>query len=120
MRYSCDIEGLEHNYIELSDVWSKKQIEAFLDADIEANLVLLRPKIVSLSLARVDGEPITSADQVTNDSLEEIDFRVFHWFKVALVVHVTSMKKLGEASGWRLIAIVGETATRTKTSPAPS
>lgn len=120
MKYTCDIEGLEHNFVELSDVWSRKQAVAFLSADSDEYLNLLKAKIVAMSLDCVDGEPITDASALTNNALDDIDMRVFHWLKIIPRGHVQNILNLGEASGRRSYVAVGEKAAQVRTSPTPS
>jgi hypothetical protein len=117
MKYSCDIEGLEHNYIELSDVWSRKQATEFLTADSDKYLALLKAKIIALSLDCVEGPPVTSAEDLTDDALDDLDMRVFHWLKIIPRGHVQNVLNLGEASGRRSYVTVGETAARMNASP---
>lgn len=120
MRYECDIAGLESDYIELSDSWSRAEVRAFWamtsrdGADYGA---LMRRKLIALHLTCVDAEPLTTVEQFTEDNLEMLDMRAFQWLSFVPVAHVTRLGTLGETTRLRLFGNAGESAAQVNNSP---
>ncbi len=117
MKYDCDIPGLEHNFIELRDDWSRGQVREFWTAKGEEYIALIAKKITAAHLDVPDGEPLTSGEQLTVDALDTVDSRVFQWFMVVPVAHVQALGDMGEAARRRLLSSTGESTAPTTDSP---
>lgn len=122
MRYICDIPGLESDYVELSDAWSRAEVRQFWKfqgEDADAFMALIQRKIVAMHLSLVDAEPLTTADQFTSDNLDLLDYRAFEWLRWVPLTHVRRLGELGEAARLRLFENTGESATPVTPSPTP-
>lgn len=120
MRYDCDEPAFEGDYIEISDSFSRAQKREAWDAfgkDEELFLSLLRPKILGLHLTCVDADPITSAEDLTTERLDQMDVRMYTWFSCIWVAHSQGLTDLGNALGRRLFVISATIAT-TEAVPA--
>lgn len=123
MKYQCDSPGLQGDFVEFSDSWSRAQTKATWAAwgaiptapaggppvsDEEANaaeerlLATLRPKIISLHLTCPDAEPITNPAELTPARTEQMDQRVYLWWVNVWLVHLRDLANLGNALGRRL------------------
>ena len=120
MKYFCDIPGLEHNFVEFSDSWSRGQRKALRQLNGDAWLALLGGKITAMYLDCPGGEPMTTLEGVTNETFEAVDMRVWDWFMFVPTAHFLYLDNLGEASGRRLFAMNGDSAARPITSPTPT
>lgn len=106
MRYQCDIEGLEHCFVEFSDRWSRKEVrEWFAAVEMDALCAIYQRKIMSCALDCTDTDPITDPKQLTPEGLDRMDFRLFRWFSALATKHTNELFSLGEASRRRLFAI---------------
>lgn len=127
MKYCCDVPGLEHNFIEFSDRWSKAERQAFRTlggsddkAKHEEWLTLYRSKIVALHLDCIGAEPITTPDHITDEYIDRMDLVVFEWLKYVGGAHLDHLSSLGKVTGLRLYAANGDSAAQAKQSPMPS
>lgn len=117
MKYQCDIPGLEHNFIELRDDWSRGQVREFWTAKGEEYFALVAKKTTACHLDVPDGEPITSVEQFTLDAIDTIDSRVFQWFMMVPSAHINALGEMGEAARRRLLSSTGESTAPTTDSP---
>ncbi len=117
MKYDCDIPGLEHNFIELRDDWSRGQVREFWTAKGEDYFALIAKKTTAVHLDVPDGEPVTDPTQLTVAALDAIDSRVFQWFMAVPVAHVQALGDMGEAARRRLLDSKGESTAPTTDSP---
>lgn len=113
MRVECTEPGFEGNFIELSDVWTRGEMRRFWrketnDEDRREWLSLLQGKITAIHLEAVNGDPITRADQYTDEELERIDNRLWLWVQSALLKAVMDVNDLGNALRRRLWDTSGE------------
>jgi hypothetical protein len=120
MRYQCDIPGLENNFVEFSDAWSRAQRRALRQLNGDTWLQLLAGNVIAIHLDCPDGEPLTTLEGVTNEMFEAVDMRVWDWFQFVPIAHVHNLDNLGETSGRRLLGMNGESAAQPTTSPTPT
>lgn len=137
MIYKIDEPELEHNFVEFSDSWSRKQTRAawaafdalptsIADADAQAKaeeasaklLNALRPKIVALHLDCEGADPITTPADLTLERLEDMDERVYRWWINVWMVHLGALTRMGNALGRRLYA-TQDTSNSTQTTDRP-
>jgi hypothetical protein len=126
MRYDCDDPAFVGDYLELSDSWSRAQVRAIWGAipDDTANadeaeetfLALLRPKVLRVHLTCVDAEPITDVAELVPARTEQMDTRLYAWFGMVWVRHLSELANLGNALRRSLVAT---SATTTQTEPDP-
>lgn len=107
MRYTCDIQGLENCFVELSDRWSVDEALRFWDetqplADFHA---LICKKTIALHLECVDADPITGPVALTKEVIGAMDRRLLEWVRGVPHKHMREIADLGNASRLRLYGI---------------
>jgi len=111
MRYECDVEGFEGNFVNFSDSWTRKEIREFWDKSSDNTtadefMKLVSSKVKGLHLDVVYGDQITEPVQLTEDALDRIDNRLFRWITFVIIDAAHEVVKLGNAVGERLWATV--------------
>ena len=76
MRFYCDIEGLEQNWIDVSERWTRKEYLALQDSKPDEFLPSLIGKITALHLEDMDGNVIEKPDDLTDENLDNMDVRL--------------------------------------------
>ena len=95
----CSTPDLEHCYIEVSERWTRADIQSLFVAEQAADL--FRRKVTSCHLECVNGEPITdSAGVYCEDGTlaPDLDVRLIHFVPSALVMAVDRIASLGKAN----------------------
>ena len=70
MRFTCTIEGLEANWIEFSDVWTRREGEEMYGKDDTALFdKFLRLKCTACHIQQVEGPAITDPTTLTWESM---------------------------------------------------
>lgn len=110
-KYTCDIEGLENCFIEMSDRWSVDEALRFWDETqpIEEFHALVCKKTVALHLECVDAPPITEPVALTREIVGAMDRRLLEWARGVPAKHMREIANLGEASRLRLYGITAAT-----------
>lgn len=119
MRYECDIPGLEDNFIELSDGWTRKEVRSFWEFQGAEYLALVLSKLIACHLTRPGQEHVTQPVALTSDLLDELDIRLVHWVSSVPVKHVSELGSLGEACGRRLFASTETNSEAESAAPTP-
>jgi hypothetical protein len=106
-RYTCDIPGFEDCFIEFTDAWSRREIRKFYgttdtDDEKEKWLSLIRHKIDVLHIKLMTGLTIDTPSQLTEEALDEMDIRLFHWMNAAIQKAPVDVSELGNAARRRL------------------
>ena len=84
------------SFVEFSERWTRKEVNRVFDKNDDDYLGLLRSKIEGI---RLDGETdITSADDLTEERLDDVDWIVYQWFIDTPGACVKELQRLGEAS----------------------
>ena len=99
------------SFVEYDDRWTRGEVNAVFDKKGTDFLELLREKIVSIQLNGV--QDITSADDLTEDRLDDVDWIVYQWFVDTPGAAVKEMQRLGEASRRALWGISEATTEET-------
>lgn len=110
-KYTCDLPGLEDNFVEFSDSWSRKQLREFLELRGEDYVNLVFSKLTACYLVCPDAEPITEPVKLDDETLDAVDMRLVGWLKDVPVRHVVNLQDVGEALRLRLFV-----STETKKS----
>lgn len=97
-RIGCDIEGLEHNWVELSSKWTRGEIRTLENATDDTLLDLLKRKITSCYIELDNGEVLQSADELTEEMLDEADLRVYTWLFASMFTQIDRLRALGFTS----------------------
>lgn len=115
VRVSCSTEGLEENWVEVSDRWTRKELVDFLTLKGQPFLDMFAAKVTACHLVRADG---TVLDDPANVLLrrDDLDLRLFR-FPVSAVLEATDyLLGLGEAN--KLLS-PGGAGLAAKTTRAP-
>lgn len=100
MRYTSNVPGFEHCFVDISERWTRGNVKDFFALKGEEYLALVRSKIVAIHLD-TDGNPIDSPDKLTSDAADNVDYQLWRWFSVALQKGVDDLYALGEATARR-------------------
>lgn len=112
MRYTCDIEGLEHAFVEFSDAWTRGEYRALGSTDDgDAWLALLRSKIVAVCLPCLKGDDIDDPTQLTEEDFDRVDIRAFQWFSNMPWLFRAEIANQGEVLRRRLYGITAAALT---------
>ena len=99
MKFTCNLEGFEGNWIEFSDVWTKREgDELFTLPEREAFDKYMALKATACHIEQGDQEPITNPAKLTYDAFDDIDARLFGFVARALFNAYQEMQRLGNAS----------------------
>lgn len=99
MKFTCNLEGFEGNWIEFSDVWTRREgKELFELPESEAFNKYAPLKCVACHIELSEGEPITNPAKLTYESMDDADARVFGFVARALFNAYQEMQRLGNAS----------------------
>ena len=110
----CTTPGLEANWIEVDEVWTRKELQAFLALRGDAYWELWGRKVTACHVELVDGGVLnvpTAVQQVLGD----LDIRLLRWLTAAVLMATNHLLDLGEASALLSLNGVGMAATRTTT-----
>jgi len=102
MKYSYYEENPDEVFVEWDDVWSRKDVRVFTDekTSSEDYFKILKEKIVSLRLPLSNGEVVEEIE--SEDDLDEMDIRIWQWFALTPLKHISRLRELGEAKGLSL------------------
>ena len=97
-RYECGIEGLEANWVDVSDAWTRRESREAMDADEDATLEILRHKLTGCHLETTLG-PIDDPALLTVEALDEMDVRIVRFLGTVLMQAIRHTASLGNLSG---------------------
>ncbi len=120
MRLQCNIEGFEQCYIELSDRWTRRELRDFYTTRVDDAAGLIQKKITAIHIECADGEHITTADQLTEERLEQVDVQVYNWLPGAIMMGLRELENLGFRKGLGRSSTIGDSSTLKTPSPTPS
>ena len=119
MRLQCNIEGFEQCYIELSDRWTRRELRDFFTTRVDDAAGLIQKKITAIYIECADGQPITTADQLTEERLEQVDVQVYNWLPGAIMTGLRELENLGFRKGLGRSSTTGDSSTQKIPSPTP-
>lgn len=99
IRVECTTEGFEACFVEVSERWTRGDIQALFEPGAEASLV--RRRVTSCYLECVDGPAITDAANIYGDDGNlnpDLDVRLIHFVSAALILAVDRIASLGKAN----------------------
>lgn len=99
MRYTCNVEGFEHCFVEVSERWTRGDVKNFFAMKGEEYLALLRSKIVAIHLDATS--PIDAPEKLTSAAADDVDYQVWRWFSVAVQKGVDDLYSMGEENARR-------------------
>jgi len=95
MRRYCPVETYTDNYVEFDERWTRGEIKQFGGTSAQT-VELMRNKIVELNVRLVNGV-LSAPDQITEESLDNMQWEVFQWFISLPTLVVREVLDLGEA-----------------------
>ncbi len=102
MRFTCSIEGLEANWIEFDDVWTRNEGQELLGDNNEAAIdKFIARKCTGCYIEQVDGPAQTDPQKLTWEWMGDIDVRVHRFVVRSLFASYTESMQLGNASARR-------------------
>ncbi len=119
VRVECSTPGLEANWVEFSDVWTRRDLREYFAIKGEGFRRLWLRKVTAIHLVTPDGEEITDPTQV-HERLDDLDLRMISFPFDAGVDAIAHLLTLGERA--RRLSSGGDVAApmTTTTPPEPA
>ena len=117
MRFTCTIEGLEANWLEFSDVWTRREGEELLAATRgDAVDRFIGRKCTGCYIEQLDAPALTDPKVLTWEIMGDLDIRLHQFVVNSLYSAYTETILLGNASARRSSAIVAAPMTTAPTN----
>lgn len=121
IRIECTIDGLDDNWLQLSDTWSRREMRAWYTAVLQADestwLPILQSKLLGVHMRLIDGTPIADADALI-EQLDNMDVRLARWLPHSVLGALVEMLALSESS--RRILLNGAAVPAASPTTAPT
>jgi len=104
---------LEANWVEVDEVWKRRELQAFVTLQGEAFWALWGRKVTACHVESVDGGVVVAPVDVPQ-VLDNLDVRLLRWLPSAVLTATGWLLNLGEKSARLLLSGVG-VAVPTKT-----
>lgn len=114
VKVECSTPGLEANWIEVSDVWSRGELRDYTSLKGDQFIELWRRKVTGVNLATVTGEVIDDP-AVVHDKLDDLDLRLIGFITAALLEATSYLLVLGEVN--RRLSFAGTEAAKDQQVP---
>lgn len=98
MRYECRIEGLEHNWVEVDERWTRAEVNALNSAGEKETLALFHKKALACSITAEDGEIVTDPKQLTAEFLDKVRIELIGFIGAVLPVATRKLQSMGNAA----------------------
>ena len=98
MRIECTAPGLERNWVDVADLWTRRDTTEMYAAQGEAFYELLRRRLVACHVELTTGQAIDTPAGITTDAIQDADEAVLGWLGVVLPIALAKRRALGEAS----------------------
>jgi hypothetical protein len=109
-RYTCNIEGLDGNWVEVSDHWTRREVAEYMTTTTpEDEFTWLRRKVVAIRL-EVGETLIVSPDELKVAAFDDADLRLWGFVCGVLGLSIRDLRALGNASGRLRLPSVAVTA----------
>lgn len=105
MRIVCEEPGFDGAFIDIDTArWTRRDVEVLVrGATTDAWFAVLRRKITAVSLPALEGEPVTTPDQITSEAMDRLDHVLWNWFVAAVTSAGRELISLGNAP-WRRLS----------------
>jgi hypothetical protein len=97
MRLYCDIEGLQDNWVDVADAWTRKEFRQMVESDGADFLEMFHAKVTGCHIESGD-ESIDDPAGITEDALDDIDMRLVGFLGSVLVTACVGLRSLGNVS----------------------
>lgn len=115
MRFECNAEGFEGNWIEVAERWTRREVEAVISTSVDADYIdMLRSKTTAVRVELATGEAIETPEALTYDALMDADELILGWLGYVLPTAIAQRRLLGNASLRLSSNSSGTVATRPK------
>lgn len=112
IRVECATPGLEANWIEVDEVWTRKELQAFVSLQGEAYWALWGRKVTACHVELAEGGVVDEPAAV-GLVLDDLDIRLLRWLASAVLTATNHLLSLGEASALLSLDGVGAAAQMT-------
>lgn len=116
VRVQCTTPGLEGNWVEFSDVWTRKELQDYMGLRGGEFVALWQRKVTAIHIETPAGEVITDPLEL-HQRLDDVDIRMLTFATDAGIDATAHLLTLGEAN--RRLSFAGDAAAQTTTTPAP-
>lgn len=101
MRFHCTVPGLENNWVEVDERWTRKELGEMNDATtVEGFVGWLAKKLTACHIETVYGDPITDPATLTPELIDErVDVRLYDFLGRVLVQAGAALRSIGPFSG---------------------
>lgn len=115
IRIECTTPGLEANWIEVDEVWTRREFQAFTQLAGDEYWQLWGRKVVACHVELAEGGVVDDPAAV-HRALDDLDLRLLRWLPAAVLTATQHLLNLGERSARLLSNGVG-VAVPTRTNP---
>ena len=98
VRIECSAPGFEQNWVEMPDVWTRRDTVEMQTAQGEAFWQLLRRRMVACHLVMATGDVLDKPEAVTTDAIQDADELLLAWLGNTMPIALARRRALGEAS----------------------
>lgn len=98
MRLFCAIPGLEHNWIELDEVWTRKDQTDVEAANGDQIFDILRKRATACHIVDIDGAVIDDPDDLTPGALAKIDVRLDQFLATCIQAQIVRQRRIANFS----------------------
>jgi hypothetical protein len=117
IRVECSTPGLEENWVEVSDVWTRGELRDYTAKKGDEFVALWRAKVTACNFVTAKGEAITDP-LLVHDRLDDLDLRLLGFITTAPLEATSYLLALGEVNKRLSSAGTVTAATTTKRAPA--
>lgn len=111
IRVECSTPGLEENWIEVAEVWSRGELAQYTTLKGDEFVALWRRKVTGCNFVTVEGEAITDP-KLIHDRLDDLDLRLVGFITSAPIEATNYLLALGEMN--RRLSSAGSVAAGKK------
>ncbi|MFZ1755037.1 MAG: hypothetical protein WBO46_14950 [Caldilineaceae bacterium] len=116
VRFAVDIEGLEEDWVEVSESWTRAEVRGVNEAEEAALLGYLQRKLTACHLTRPGQEPLTDPALLDEERMDELDLRLIDFLGTVLIQAAVHLRSLGPLAG-RLLLPGSDSSPTTATGP---
>lgn len=98
IRVECSTPGLEANWIEVDEVWTRRELREFVTLRGAPFLELWVRKVTACHIEWPDGDVVVTDPAEVPAAHDDLDVRLLGWLSSAVLVATEHILSLGEAS----------------------
>ena len=102
LRYHCGLQGLEQNWVDVSEVWTRREIVELFENSKDPAMaeIYWHKKILACHFERIVGPAIDDPALLLSDLVDdEVDVRLWDFLSSVLFMACTAVRSLGPYSG---------------------